>query len=138
MQETNKTISQTQFYPTYVCKNTESKWNHFVWTSKLTTSKGYIRLDFKMGLAHVIKAKSSFSNDKPKPPTLEDILYSLIIDSRVAELSFNDWCDEHGYEEDSMSAFNIYIENAAKLKKKLNIIYSRDEIKEIKEFLKDY
>jgi hypothetical protein len=144
MQETNKTISQTQFYPTYVCKNIDSvcknidsKWNHFVWTCELITSKGSIRLVFKTGLAHVIKAKSSFFNDKPKPPTLEDVLYSLIADSRAAELSFGDWCDEYGYEEDSISAFYIYRE-CCETAKKLKTIYSRNEIEEIKEFLKDY
>ncbi len=90
-----------------------------------------------MGLGHVFKARNRWDIDKPKAPTLEAVLHSLALDSEAIEMSFNDWCDNLGYDNDSMKAFGMY-QACCESAKKLNLIYTREEIKQIKEALQDY
>ena len=99
--------------------------------------KGGISIEYKMGLGHIIKAKNKYLEDRPKPPTLETVLHSLTLDSEAREMGFNDWCDNLGYDNDSMKAFGMY-QACCESAKKLNSIYTREEIKQIKEALQDY
>jgi hypothetical protein len=62
-----------------------------------------------------------------KAPKIEDILNSLFLDSDALEYSFEDWCDNYGYSNDSIKAEGIYkecIKTAHKLKKALGNKYS--------------
>lgn len=45
---------------------------------------------------------------KPKLLNIDDILYSLILDSQAGAESFDDFCDNFGYDNDSMKANEIY------------------------------
>ena len=45
---------------------------------------------------------------KPKTPTAEDVLASLLMDARDVE-SFEDWCGEYGYDTDSRKALELYL-----------------------------
>lgn len=45
---------------------------------------------------------------KPVPPSIDDILYSLVLDAESGSYSFKDWCDNFGYDEDSLKALDIY------------------------------
>lgn len=45
---------------------------------------------------------------KPVTPKLEDILESLRLDASARLMSFQDWCDEFGYDQDSIKALNLY------------------------------
>lgn len=130
-------MKSTNFNASYLCKNTEGDWHHYLWKCELITANGRITTSFKMGLGHVIKARFSWSNDKPKPPTLNDVLHSLINDADARSMSFNDWCSEFGYDSDSMKAFNIY-QACCESAKKLDILYTRADIEEIREALRDY
>ena len=47
---------------------------------------------------------------KPTPPTAASVLHSLIADSTAARMSFNDWCDDYGFDTDSRKAMKTYIE----------------------------
>jgi len=69
-------------------------------------------------------------------PTAYDVLYCLRLDSEADNMSFNDWCDMCGYDNDSISALKIYHacqENARKLRLALGhelyneIMQSQDE-----------
>jgi len=42
------------------------------------------------------------------PPKIEDILYSLQVDSGALDEPFKDWCSNFGYDDDSMKAKKIY------------------------------
>lgn len=132
-----RAIQLTHFHASYLCKNTEGEWPHFLWKCEIRTMKGRISLDYKMGLAHVIKAKFSWVQDRPKPPTLETVLHSLTLDSEAREMSLEDWCDAFGYDSDSIKALNTY-QACCESAKKLNSIYTREEIKQIKEALQDF
>jgi hypothetical protein len=55
-----------------------------------------------------------------KKPCIDDVFYSLVMDSMAMEESFKDWCYNFGYDTDSRKALNIYLkcqDNANKLKK---------------------
>lgn len=45
---------------------------------------------------------------KPKPLNIDDILYSLVLDSSLSNETFDDFCDNLGYDNDSMKANEIY------------------------------
>lgn len=44
---------------------------------------------------------------RPKKPTKKDILYSMIMDD-VSNMNFDDFCNEFGYDNDSIKASKIY------------------------------
>ena len=56
---------------------------------------------------------------KPKPLNIDDVLYSLILDIQAGAESFDDFCDNLGYNNDSIKANDIYKacqKNAKKVK----------------------
>lgn len=136
-------MQNTRFTPTFIRKNTEDEWKHFLWSCELITTKGRVTVDFKMGLGHVHKSNqwlsrySDHHQAKPKAPKIEDILHSLIFDQEAMHMSFNDWCDTFGYDQDSIKAFRIY-QDCCESGKKLDILYTREQIRDIKEALQDY
>lgn len=128
-----KTVLETQFMATI--RNED--WPHFLWNVSLKTSKGFVHFPYKMGLGHVYKSKFRGMPDRPKAPTIQDVLYGLLMDSQASAMSFNDWCSEFGYSNDSMSCFKTY-QACCESAEKLNKLYSKQEINEIKEALADY
>ncbi|MNK14377.1 hypothetical protein D3C87_324950 [compost metagenome] len=74
---------------------------------------------------------------KPVSPSAAGVLYSLIHDSEAGDMTFHNWCDEFGYDDDSISARNTYDacqENADKLMK----IFNKQQIEQLQEALQDY
>jgi hypothetical protein len=70
-------------------------------------------------------------------PTPASVLYCLVLDSQAASESFNDWCDNFGYDNDSMKDFRLYqacCDNASKLNK----VFTRQQLDTISELLEDY
>jgi len=60
----------------------------------------------KQNLIHVNNTIEK--NSLPVAPKLDDVLYSLVIDSEAENMSFSDWCSNFGYDDDSMKANKIY------------------------------
>jgi hypothetical protein len=70
-----------------------------------------------------------------KKPCIDDVLYSLVMDSMAMDESFIDWCDNFGYDSDSRKALDIYLkcqENANKLKKL--VINISDALKKFEDY----
>lgn len=68
-----------------------------------------------------------------KAPTENDVYHCLFLDADCGSMSFNDFCSDFGYNNDSLKALDTYracMENADKLKKALGNKYheKRDEI----------
>ena len=42
-------------------------------------------------------------------PSVDDVLYSLAMESDACEMSFHDWCGNFGYDTDSRSALDTYL-----------------------------
>ena len=72
----------------------------------------------------------------PVAPPSAGVLYSLLADAEAENMTFEDWCDEFGYNSDSIKANNTYkvcLEIAEALKG-----FSRSQIAELREALQDY
>ena len=78
------------------------------------------------------KSKISFAPDKPLKPKLDDVLHALVMDASACEQSFEDWCSELGYSDDSIKALETYREcqkNADKLcKAGINVKAERERL----------
>lgn len=76
-------------------------------------------------------------NIKPVAPCAADVLYSLILDSSAIDTSFDYWCDDYGYDADSISAFNTY-QACCKIAKELRSVFTHAQTETLRELLEDY
>ena len=70
-------------------------------------------------------------------PCAADVIYALLSDAEACETSFSDWCENFGYSNDSIKAFNMYRaceETGHSLRK----VFSTKQVEEIREALTDY
>jgi hypothetical protein len=68
---------------------------------------------------------------KPKPLNIDDVLYSLILDSQFSNETFDDFCDNLGYDNDSIKANEIYRVCQKNTKKVKTFISNLDEANEL-------
>ena len=111
---------------TYVAE-VPSKWDETKkatvdqWRVTITSPAGFHAFDYFTGLGLRTRTYSGYGrkwdamrkrhfDDKPKAPTVADVLYSLFSDARAADENFHDWCDNYGYSTDSIKAMNTYTE----------------------------
>jgi hypothetical protein len=70
----------------------------------------------------------------PREPSLDDVLYSLVMDASACESSFDDWCSDFGYDTDSRKALETYLlcqENTTKLRKAgVNMTKERERLED--------
>jgi hypothetical protein len=95
-------------------------WDHYAWTVTINSAT----FTYRMGLAH----KTRFG--QPTPPKQDDVLHSLFMDAQCGSLSFNDFCSEFGYDNDSLKAFDTYrgcMESGEKLRKALGSEYTKEK-----------
>ena len=75
--------------------------------------------------------------NKPKPPLVADILYSLLSDASAEQRNFHEWCSDYGHSLDSISALNAYracLDTAAELRK----CFSYELLAELNTLLAEY
>lgn len=65
---------------------------------------------FKTGLGHRSEPKISYGPTLVHAPIIDDVLYSLVLDSSLASETFSDFCGNLGYDEDSRKALKAYLE----------------------------
>lgn len=100
------------------------------WQIKLVYFDKIYVTDFYMGSGLVDKI------GKPKEPTKKDVLYSMIIDD-VSDLDFNDFCNEFGYNNDSIKALKVY-EACKRETKAYYDMFDSEERETLEEILSDY
>jgi hypothetical protein len=65
-------------------------------------------------------------------PALDDVLHALVMDASACEESFDEWCQNFGYDTDSRKALDTYLQcqsNATKLRKAgVNIERERERL----------
>lgn len=106
-------------------KRTANKWK----VKLVYFNKEYIT-DFYMGSGLV----NEMGN--PQKPTKKDVLYSMVMDD-VNNMDFNDFCNEFGYDNDSIKALKIYKACLRTTKLYYNMFdYKEREI--LRELLEDY
>lgn len=127
----------------YVGKVNDKDWPHFLWNVVISHKNGFWTVPYKTGLGLIDKPKPSkpwttyLRGETPKKPTNSDIMYSILLDAAAGDQSFNDWCDDFGYDQDSMKAFKMYqacCEEGVNLKK----TFTREQIEEMRTALEDY
>lgn len=85
----------------------------------------------------LIKKPVVMNTPVPKTPCNKDIMHSLLLDASAGSESFNDWCDNFGYESDSIKAFNTY-QHCCNTAKELSKLFTRAELADMREQLQDY
>lgn len=77
-----------------------------------------------------------YGNSRPKKPTVKDVLYSMMADN-VSNMSFDDFCNEFGYNNDSIKALETY---RACLKETQTYydMFDSEEREILQELLEDY
>lgn len=139
---------QIKFTATGGTRTKRDKWDCYAWRVRFTANVPehyhggtehlpHYETDYYCGLGHVTKPKKSYIKPQPVAPTASNVLHSLIMDSRAADMSFAEWCGEFGYDSDSIKAFDIYracCESASELRKLL----SNTTIAELSAALEDY
>lgn len=124
------------------------------------------RFDYHMGIGHRLKLKNgrltladqkyvkqlkeivydnhsrSVVNDLKNgyasvKPTSASVLYCLLSDANALDTSFKYWCDDYGYDNDSISALNTY--NACCVTgEKIHKIFTHEQRVKLAELLEDY
>ena len=75
--------------------------------------------------------------NKPNPPKVADVMYSLLTDASAEQRNFHEWCSDYGYSTDSISALNTYracLDTAAALRK----CFSPELLAELTTLLAEY
>jgi len=68
---------------------------------------------------------------KPKPLNIDNVLWSLILDAQAGTESFDDFCDNFGYNNDSIKANEIYLACQKNGKKVKQFIANIDKASEL-------
>lgn len=92
--------------------------------------KGYKEGDFEATPRG--KAKGT-----PKPPHAADVLHSLVLDSSAINESFPDWCENFGYDSDSIKALRTY-EQCCATGLQLRDMLGSAGLQTLSELLQDY
>lgn len=74
--------------------------------------------------------------NRPKKPQVKDVLYSMIMDD-VSNMSFDDFCNEFGHDNDSIKALEIYRACLKETQAYYNM-FDSEEREVLQELLKDY
>lgn len=115
------------------------EWAHFAW---LVEINGAV-FQYRTGLGHATARRNSWNyQGKPKDkavicldtewvhvPAQDDILECLFSDADAGAESFNDFCDNFGYSNDSLKALDTYracMETANTLRKALGAEYQTE------------
>lgn len=100
------------------------------WQVKLVYfDKEYVT-DFYMG-SRLVNRKG-----KLKKPTKKDVLHSIMMDD-VSNMNFNNFCDEFGYDNDSIKALKIYEECLKETEAYYNM-FDSEEREVLRELLEEY
>lgn len=73
----------------------------------------------------------------PCAPVEADVLHSLLLDADAADMSFNDWCADLGYDNDSLKALSTY-QACCKEGEELRKVFKREALDDLREALQDY
>ena len=85
-------------------------WKHYAFSVGFhPTGKTPVFFDWKSGVGNVIKAKDGKTVLGPKKPDPAEVLGRVCADYMSAKnVSFEEWADDFGYDQDSRKAYRIY------------------------------
>lgn len=140
----------------YCGKIDDKEWPHYLWNVVVIYKGGAWSFPYKCGLGHIEK-KPGYNPDpkppyregtiayeqwineafRPKKPNVSDIMHSILMDSEANSMSFNDWCDNFGYDTDSMKALRTY-QSCCEEGEMLRKAFTNKQIQAMKIALEDY
>lgn len=97
-------------------------------------TKACIDRDYKGSINH---KHAMAKHAKPVTPDVCSIIYSLNLDSQAIDESFPNWCDNYGYDSDSIKALNVYNACCDNAKKYYSIV-DRATREQLEDILADY
>lgn len=92
----------------YVAETSLNGWQCDQWRVTIKTQAGVWVEDYFTGLGLRTKPKKSWLDPIPVNPSIADVMHALTLDGSAINESFHDWCDNYGYDSDSISAFETY------------------------------
>lgn len=119
--EENELLQKIKFKLTYLGKIEHGDWKHFKWDAEIN----WQHFEYRTGLGRVTPTPKKWGIEmpsKPSKPKLQDILHCLISDMECGAYTFNEFCDNSGYSNDSIKAHQVYLscqESGEKLRKAL-------------------
>lgn len=82
-------------------------------------------------------ARLKAAHSKPVAPCAANALHSLLLEACSAEQNFIDWCDELGYDNDSLKARGVY-DACSKTLQKIRAFFTGAERAALQKLLQDY
>lgn len=104
---------------------------------RVINDREYFTIKNDKGLSHNNKRYRMEKLATPFPPFAAAVLYCLVLDSSGNDQSFNVWCEEYGYSNDSIKAFKTY-QQCCETAEKMRKIFTREQAQYISELLQDY
>jgi hypothetical protein len=124
--------SKVQFVERHLKNQGGTVWECFKWEVTFFNEKDiFVKVDYHMGLAHIDE------NKNPKAPSVEEVIYSLNLDKYYAELSFEEMCDELGYQGSTVDTRKIY-NDCKQAKSDLELMFTEDQINSFDELFEEY
>lgn len=75
--------------------------------------------------------------ERPQAPDAATVLHSLLMDGSAVDMSFADWCDNYGCDNDSLKALSTYNECCA-IGKSLRQFFTSAEAEALRTMLEDF
>lgn len=109
---------------------TRDNWNCDGWILQLHKKNNTQMFEYYTGIGHR-------KHHKPVTPEVCGIINSLNIDSQAVDESFPNWCDNYGYDSDSIKALNVYTQCCDNAKKYYSVV-DRATREQLEDILADY
>jgi len=111
MEITMQDIEQMPVVIKYVGETVKhGDWKCDEWAVTITVNKrGHTwRTSYFTGLGLRRKSKVDWMKPTPVTPKIADVMHALVMDAVAIDMSFADWCDNYGYNADSLTALEAY------------------------------
>ena len=151
---TQEILAKLNSTVTYCGEGKEKDWQFDRWNVSIVTKKETFSFEYKTGVGlrknwydrNGMQTPKNWEDlilgqakgeKKPVSPTIEDIFYSILLDSEAGEYNFEDWADTFGFSSDSIEALNIYKACLVHYKM-VRALFTKEEVDTMKEFYVNY
>ena len=114
----NRLNKEIEYSAKHIALTSEDGWKHDLWS--VTIAGQSVEFKTGMGLRKTIRRTGRQKETVPVAPSIDDVIYSLVMDADCASESFDDFCANCGYDTDSRKALETYLacqESGHKLRK---------------------
>ena len=119
-------------------------WECDAWRVSFVRGNAAMETDYFTGTGHrksrtPNKKQGQFGYMPPSPvtPSAASVLYSLCLEAEAESESFQNWCDNFGYNSDSISALNTY-QACEKIARDMYRVFDRQTVAQFREVLQDF